>query len=141
MLRDNSLAGTSRQPLIGTPSTSPYSDSAATTVGRRSPTTPGVTLHRDRPRCDPQWWVNGAHDGVRLYDALRERDVTVVFRFLATRGWSRAAIAAATGLSENRVRAIVQGRQVVQSYDVLERIAEGLRIDRGLMGLAYTLRP
>jgi formylglycine-generating enzyme required for sulfatase activity len=60
-----------------------------------------------------------------------------VFGFLGSRGWSRAAIAAATGLSESRVRGIRQGRQQITSHEVLERIADGLRIHRGLVGLAY----
>jgi transcriptional regulator with XRE-family HTH domain len=63
--------------------------------------------------------------------------VGTIFRFLRARGWSRAAIAAATGLSETRVRAVSQGKQQITSYEVLERIAEGLRIERGLMGLGY----
>ncbi|MEJ3751038.1 hypothetical protein WEI85_48485 [Actinomycetes bacterium KLBMP 9797] len=60
-----------------------------------------------------------------------------LFRFLKTRGWSRAALAAATGLTETRVRAVAQGKQQITSYDVLERIASGLKIERGLLGLAY----
>jgi transcriptional regulator with XRE-family HTH domain len=69
---------------------------------------------------------------------LREHDIPRLFRFLRSRGWSRAAIAAATGLAETRVREIYHGRQHVTSYDVLERIASGLSIDRGLLGLAYS---
>jgi len=60
-----------------------------------------------------------------------------VFRFLRSRGFSRAAIAAATGLSETRVRSVAQGRQQITSYEVLERIAAGLGIPRGSLGLAY----
>ena len=86
---------------------------------------------------EPGWWGSASHRGRPLSDALRCRDVTAVFRFLKTRGWSSAAIGAATGLSENRVRAVVSGSQKIISYDVLERIAQGLHIDRGLMGLAY----
>lgn len=65
----------------------------------------------------------------------------VIFRFLKARGWSVSAITAATAVSENRVRAIQAGRQMVTSYDVLERIATGLNIERGLMGLAYMPNP
>jgi hypothetical protein len=72
-----------------------------------------------------------------LREILAARDVTSLFRFLKSRGFSRSAIAAATGLSETRVRAIMLGRQQVTSYDVFERIADGFQIDRGLMGLAY----
>jgi transcriptional regulator with XRE-family HTH domain len=52
------------------------------------------------------------------------------------RGFSRARLAATTGLSETRVRQISQGRQRVTSYEVLERIADGLSIPRPRLGLA-----
>src|SRR2546430_16690294 len=68
----------------------------------------------------------------------RTRNIAAVFGFLSSRGWSRSAIAAATGLSETRVREVRQGKQQITSYEVLERIADGFNIDRGLMGLAYT---
>lgn len=87
---------------------------------------------------DPQWWRAGVLDGRPIPEILRERDVTGLFRFLKTRGWSRAAIASAAGLSETRIRAICLGTQQVTSYEVLERIAAGFNIDRGLLGLAYT---
>ncbi|WP_139131440.1 helix-turn-helix domain-containing protein [Micromonospora halophytica] len=86
---------------------------------------------------DPDWWINGCFEGRPLSDLLRRRDISSVFRFLKSRGWSQSAIAAATGTTENQVRAIIQSRQRVTSYEVLERIAEGLRIPRGMMGLAY----
>jgi hypothetical protein len=76
-----------------------------------------------------------------LINALAARDVGTVFRFLASRGWSRSRIAAATGLTETRVRAVAKGEQLITSYDVLTRIADGLAIDRGLMGLALIQRP
>jgi transcriptional regulator with XRE-family HTH domain len=90
------------------------------------------------PRADPGWWRRGTFEGQPISQILRRRDVTSLFRFLKRRGWSRAAIAAATGLSETRVRQICQARQQVTSYDVLERIAAGLQIDRGLIGLGYS---
>lgn len=92
----------------------------------------------EQPRVDPDWWTTGSLDGRPMLDVLRERDIATVFQFLGSRGWSRAAIAAATGLTETRVRGIVQGKQRIASYEVLERIADGLQVDRGLLGLAYT---
>ncbi|MEV6515015.1 helix-turn-helix domain-containing protein [Micromonospora chalcea] len=86
---------------------------------------------------DPSWWIDGHLGGRSLAELLRQRDIGSLFRFLKSRGWSQAAIAAATGTTENQVRAVIQGRQRVTSYDVLERIAERLDIPRGLMGLAY----
>lgn len=90
------------------------------------------------PRIDPSWWTTGSLDGQPIADILRRRDFQAVFRFLKKRGLSRAAIAAATGLSETRVRAIWNGKQQITSYDVLERVAHGLRIERGYVGLAYS---
>lgn len=86
---------------------------------------------------DSSWWEGGFFEGRAIHEVLGARDIGAVFRFLRTRGWSRAAIAAATGLAETRVRAIAQGKQQITSHEVLERIAEGLHMDRGLVGLAY----
>ena len=91
---------------------------------------------RTAPRPDPQWWRTGALDAQPMREILAARDIGSVFRFLGARGWSRAALAAATGLSETRVRQIRGGTQRVESYDVLQRIADGLGIPRGQMGLA-----
>ncbi|MEU4594941.1 MULTISPECIES: helix-turn-helix domain-containing protein [Micromonospora] len=95
---------------------------------------PGWRAHN---RADPDWWINEHFEGRSLAEVLRQRDISSLFRFLKSRGWSQAAVAAATGTTENQVRAVIQGRQRVTSYDVLERIAERLDIPRGLMGLAY----
>jgi len=75
-------------------------------------------------------------DGKPVSDFLAKRDVSAVLRFLRARGFSRARLAALTGLSETRVRQISQGRQRVTSYEVLERIADGLSIPRPQVGLA-----
>jgi DNA-binding Xre family transcriptional regulator len=91
-----------------------------------------------RATVDPQWWVSAAYDGRPMPEILRTRDIGTLFRFLSSRGWSRSAIAAATGLSETRVREVRQGKQQITSYEVLERIADGFNIERGLMGLAYS---
>ncbi|MFF3853568.1 helix-turn-helix domain-containing protein [Micromonospora sp. NPDC002575] len=88
---------------------------------------------------DPSWWLNDQFEGRSLTELLRQHDIGAVFRFLKSRGWSQSAIAAATGTTENQVRAVIRGRQRVTSYEVLERVAEGLSIPRGLMGLAYEL--
>ncbi|MBT8228178.1 MAG: helix-turn-helix transcriptional regulator [Dactylosporangium sp.] len=88
-------------------------------------------------RIDPGWWDHASLDGRRMRDVLAVRDVGTVFRFLNGRGFSRANIAALTGMSETRVRQVWNNQQQVSTYEVLERIAQGLRIPRGYMGLAY----
>lgn len=113
----------------------------AATSTAATPGLPSIPGRSWIPRqIDPLMWTSAVFEGRPLADALRRRDMTTVFRYLRTRGWSHAAIAAATGLSENRVRTVLHGSKII-SYDVLERIAEGLRIERGLLGLAYTTVP
>jgi transcriptional regulator with XRE-family HTH domain len=51
-------------------------------------------------------------------------------------GISQRRIAALTTQSQSEISEILAGRRVV-SYDVLVRIADGLRVPRGWMGLAY----
>lgn len=89
-------------------------------------------------RVDPGWWEAALHDGRPLRDRLAERDITALFQFLRLHGWSKRAISMATGVSETRVRSISKGEQMVTSYEVLVRIADGLEIDRGLLGLGHT---
>lgn len=69
--------------------------------------------------------------------ALARHDVSEVYRLLGAAGVSQRRIAALTCQSQSEISDIVQGRQV-QAYDVLARIADGLGIPRGYMGLAYS---
>lgn len=71
-----------------------------------------------------------------MRDALSARDVSQIYRLLRRRGVSQRSIAALTGQSQSEVSEILKGRQVM-AYDVLARIADGLSIPRGYMGLAY----
>ena len=85
---------------------------------------------------DIRWWETASFEGRPISAFLAERDISAVLRFLRTRGFSRARLAALTGLSETRVRQISQGRQRVTSYEVLERIAHGLGVPRSYLGLS-----
>ncbi len=67
--------------------------------------------------------------------ALAQRDIGAVYRILTGAGASQRQIANLTGQSQSEVSAIVQGRQV-SGYALLTRIADGLGIPRGWMGLA-----
>jgi len=71
-----------------------------------------------------------------MRDALLNRDVSAIYRLLRKQGVSQRQIAALTGQSQSEVSEILKGRQVM-AYDVLARIADGLGIPRGYMGLAY----
>lgn len=69
--------------------------------------------------------------------ALAQRDITTVYRVLTEAGVSQYQIAHLTGQLQSEVSEILKGRRVVQAYDVLVRIAEGLDVPRGWMGLDY----
>jgi transcriptional regulator with XRE-family HTH domain len=66
--------------------------------------------------------------------ALAERDVSAIFRLLRQGGMSQRQIAVLVKMNQSEVSAILGGRRV-QAYDVLVRIADGLGIPRGMMGL------
>ncbi len=84
-----------------------------------------------RDRIDPALWQRAD-----MRTALASRDIAMVFRLLQRAGVSQRRIAALTGQSQSEISEILGGRQVV-SYDVLARIADGLSVPRGHLGLAY----
>jgi len=76
------------------------------------------------------------YDDPEMRRVLAVRDVGAIFRALKATGISYRRIAALVGMSQSECSKIISGRQVV-AYDVLVRVAEGLRIPRERMGLAY----
>jgi transcriptional regulator with XRE-family HTH domain/tetratricopeptide (TPR) repeat protein len=88
-------------------------------------------LPADKP-IDPCLW-----ERPQMRMALAQHNISEVYRLLSASGVSQRRIAALTGQHQSEVSAISQGRQV-QAYDVLARIADGLGIPRGYLGLAYT---
>src|SRR5262245_63684802 len=86
---------------------------------------------RVQERVDPSLWRRAD-----MRAALAARDIACVFRLLQRVGVSQRRIAALTGQSQSEISEILGGRQVV-SYDVLTRIADGLGVPRGHLGLAY----
>ncbi|MGH3906785.1 MAG: helix-turn-helix domain-containing protein [Pseudonocardiaceae bacterium] len=81
---------------------------------------------------DPAWW-----DEPEMHRALAVRNISTVYRLLCDAGLSQTQIRRLTGQSQSEVSEILGGRRVL-SYRVLERIADGLGVPRGHMGLAYT---
>jgi transcriptional regulator with XRE-family HTH domain len=73
--------------------------------------------------------------GPELVVACARRDVSIIFHILNKSGIPQRRIAELVGMSQSEVWEIFKGRKVM-SYDVLVRVAEGLGIPRGLMGLA-----
>ncbi|MEV4378525.1 helix-turn-helix transcriptional regulator [Streptosporangium sp. NPDC049644] len=80
---------------------------------------------------DPALW-----ERPQMRQALAARDMATVYRLLQRIGVSQRHIAALTAQSQSEISEILKGRQVM-AYDVLGRIADGLGIPRGYMGLAY----
>src|SRR4051794_5484676 len=84
----------------------------------------------------PEW----AWQRAEVRQALRDRDVGAVFRYIQQYGGaSQARIATATGMTQGRVNEIINGRREVSRLDVYERIADGLAMPddaRHLLGLA-----
>lgn len=98
--------------------------------------------HRHRPDCpcdcDRRALLDsGILNRPELRAALRERNMQLVIRLLQRYGLSQRRIAALLGQQQSEISAILCGRRQVTSYDVLVRIAEGLGVPRGWMGLAY----
>ncbi len=81
---------------------------------------------------DPQAW-----EPLDVRALLAARDITELYRLLQKFGYTQQSIAAMVGQSQPEVSAVIHGRQVM-AYDVLSRVADGLGIPRGYLGLAYT---
>ncbi|MGH3853332.1 MAG: helix-turn-helix domain-containing protein [Pseudonocardiaceae bacterium] len=79
----------------------------------------------------PEVWSDPA-----MRRALARRDIGAVYRLLTKAGVSQRRIAELVGQSQSEICEIRKGRQVM-SYDVLVRIAGGLGVQRGWMGLAH----
>lgn len=78
----------------------------------------------------------GVWEQREMREALARRDLTAVYRRLQRVGISQRRIAVLTGQSSSEVYEILKGRRVM-AYDVLARIADGLDVPRGYLGLAY----
>lgn len=68
-------------------------------------------------------------------DALAVRDIGTVYRVLREHGVPQSRIAQLTGQAQSEVSDVLNGR-AVRSYELLARIATGLGIPRGWMGMA-----
>lgn len=79
---------------------------------------------------------SGVWEQREMREALACRDLATVYRRLQRVGVSQRRIAALTGQSSSEVYEILKGRNVM-AYDLLTRIADGLGVPRGYLGLAY----
>jgi transcriptional regulator with XRE-family HTH domain len=99
----------------------------------------GVAVRRRRLPPDllsDGWWRTPV-----MLVALAEHDLAAVFRHLSLRhGLTMRGIADRIGLSLPQITAILTTAPTGLSYDLLVRVADGLRIPRGHLGLAYSTR-
>jgi hypothetical protein len=72
--------------------------------------------------------------------ALAGHDMAGVFSVLRAEGFSQHQIGVLTGQRQPEISAILAGRRVI-AYPVLSRIADGLAVPRGLMGLSWCTDP
>jgi transcriptional regulator with XRE-family HTH domain len=68
--------------------------------------------------------------------ALATHDIAAVYRLLQRFGVSQRVMAARTLQSQSEISEILAGRRVV-AYELLVRIADGLGVPRGWMGLEF----
>jgi transcriptional regulator with XRE-family HTH domain len=71
-----------------------------------------------------------------IVQALAARAFTTVFRAAKVAGLSYNAIAAATGLKAERISLVARGEASMTAIETVERIADGLHIPGGMLGLA-----
>lgn len=72
-----------------------------------------------------------------MRSALARRDLKTVYELLGRKGVGQREIARRTGQSPSEIHEVLRRNRRIQGYDVLARIADGLGIPRGYMGLAY----
>lgn len=72
-----------------------------------------------------------------MYHACVSRDITALFRAVVAAGMRHRELAELVGMGQSEISEILAGRRV-SSYEVLLRVADGLGVKRGIMGLAYT---
>ncbi|MFJ6695577.1 helix-turn-helix domain-containing protein [Streptomyces sp. NPDC091272] len=71
-------------------------------------------------------------------DACRRRDFARVFRLVKVKaGIYPSRIASLCGMTPSRVGEIMAGRRSLAHIDVIERVADGLRIPGAMLGLAH----
>ncbi len=75
------------------------------------------------------------HPAMRL--ALARHDLKTVYARLNHAGFSHRAIGALTGQAPSEIYSVLHTGRRITSYDLLARIADGLGVPRGYMGLAY----
>ncbi|MFF4161394.1 hypothetical protein [Streptomyces sp. NPDC001678] len=71
-----------------------------------------------------------------MISACRERDFAQVFKLAKRAGMYNATISSLVHLTQSRVGEIASGKHKIVKMDVIERVADGLRIPGHMLGLA-----
>lgn len=71
-----------------------------------------------------------------MITACRARDFSAVFRLLKHAGIYPSLIARACDLTPSRVGEVIAGKRRIEKIDLVERVADGLRIPGHMLGLA-----
>lgn len=69
--------------------------------------------------------------------ALARHDLRSVFLIMQRHGISQRQIAAAVGINQSEVSEVLAGKRRIESYTVILRMADGLRLPRGWLGLDH----
>ncbi|MGW5315511.1 helix-turn-helix domain-containing protein [Nocardia thailandica] len=85
-----------------------------------------------RSEIAPEIW-----ESPQMRRALAARDLKVVFDLLQRAGIGQRQIARMTGLHQSEVYEVIRKGRRIQAWDVLVRIADGMGISRGYLGLAF----
>ncbi|WP_156769782.1 transcriptional regulator [Nocardia sp. 852002-20019_SCH5090214] len=80
----------------------------------------------------PEIW-----ESPQMRRALAARDLKLVFDLLQRGGIGQRQIARMTGLHQSEVYEVIRKGRRIQAWDVLVRVADGMGIPRGYMGLAF----
>ncbi|MGW3929460.1 hypothetical protein ACWECC_15315 [Streptomyces microflavus] len=72
----------------------------------------------------------------QMIDACKSRDFTALFSIARRAGIYPSQIARACRMTPSRVGEIISGRRAIEKMELIERVADGLRIPGRLLGLA-----
>ncbi|HEX2297204.1 MAG TPA: hypothetical protein VHH34_01575 [Pseudonocardiaceae bacterium] len=107
---------------------------APVTVTEAGPDQPPPRRRKPSPAPpDPEIW-----ERPDIREALAEHDFATVYRELIRAGTSQRVIAVLTGQAQSGVSEVLHAHRRVVAYELVERIAVGLGIPRGLVGLGWS---
>ncbi|MFI6083303.1 helix-turn-helix domain-containing protein [Streptomyces sp. NPDC051217] len=99
---------------------------------------PSTAEERAVPEPQPQGLPSELLTSPEWQRACQQRDFASVFRLVKVKaGIYPSRVAALCGMTPSRVGEIMSGRRRLAHIDVIERVADGLRIPGAMLGLAH----